>query len=559
MTWHPWHRSSIAPDGTHHRVDGREMYAARFHCVQKYHEPGLAPVVDESGAYHITADGIAAYAARFLQAWGFYGGRAAVQDQRGWFHILADGQELTRDRFDWCGNFQEGRCTVRSRSGQYFHITHVGSPAYTERYLYAGDFRDGSAVVRCAERGLCTHINPDGHHTHGQWHLDLDVFHKGYARARDRSGWFHVDATGRPITLRRYAEVEPFYNGQARVLTHDGEYQVVDERGHVCASVGRDSYDRFHQVSAALVGHWRPDAIAAAVSLGVFEHLPARGAELAGAIAAPADSLSRLLGALWELRLVDRREGGLWEATLSGQLLDRRSAPNLADAATEYGGPLRDCWSSLRKAIMSARWRPPDVFASAASDPARVAAIQRMMAAYAQHDYSDIAHVLPFKEARTIVDVAGGTGVLARMLADRFPAVDVVVLERPEVCEFAGTGSIHPRVRFVSGDVYEPWPVRADGFVMSRVLHDWNDDDARRILRQARAATSPGSSGVILEMLLDDATPFGRVCDLHLMVVTGGRERTLDQIGSLLREAGFRLVRVEPTASLVSAVLVEAV
>lgn len=69
-----WQRSTVAPDGTHHRVDEREMYAARFFRVQKFHEPGLAPVIDASGAYHIAADGTAAYSARFLQTWGFYGG-----------------------------------------------------------------------------------------------------------------------------------------------------------------------------------------------------------------------------------------------------------------------------------------------------------------------------------------------------------------------------------------------------------------------------------------------------------------------------------------------------
>jgi len=128
---------------------------------------------------------------------------------------------------------------VRAHSGQYFHINEAGTPAYHERYLYVGDFRDESAVVRCPERGLCTHIDPDGHRVHGQWFLDLDVFHKGHARARDRSGWFHVDHIGNPINSTRYAEVEPFYNGQARVLTHGGEYQVIDQTGRVCASVGR--------------------------------------------------------------------------------------------------------------------------------------------------------------------------------------------------------------------------------------------------------------------------------------------------------------------------------
>lgn len=554
-----WQRSTVAPDGTHHRVDEREMYAARFFRVQKFHEPGLAPVIDASGAYHIAADGTAAYSARFLQTWGFYGGRAAVQDQRGWFHILVDGCELTGERFDWCGNFQEGRCAVRAHSGEYFHINQAGAPAYPNRFLYAGDYRDGLAVVRCPERGLCTHIDPDGRRVHDQWFIDLDVYHKGFARARDRSGSFHVDGSGHPLTSHRYAEVEPFYNGQARVLTHDGEYQVVDERGHLLACVGTQPHDRFHQLSALLVGNWSTDTIAAAVSLGVFERLPARCAELAGAIAVREESLSRLLGALWELRLVDRSEGELWQVTPTGQLLDRRSTPNLADAASEYGGPLRVFWSRLGEAIRSPHWLPPDVFAAAAADPARVDGFQRMLAAYAQHDYADVARLLPFQGARTIVDVAGGTGVLASSIAGQFPTAEVFVLERPEVCERVNAARIHPRVRLVPGDILDPWPMRADAFVMSRVIHDWSDRDAIRILRQARTAVPAGGTGVVLEMLLDDATPFGRLCDLHMMVVTGGRERTESQIESLVREAGFRMVKIERTNSIVSAIIVEAV
>lgn len=554
-----WRESTIAADGTHHCIDGRALYSARFQRVQKFHEPGLAPVVDATGAFHITVDGLAVYSTRFLQTWGFYEGRAAVQDEQGWFHILADGRELAKERFDWCGNFQGHRCAVRSHDGRYFHLTESGSPAYAARFLYAGDFRDGSAVIRCPERGLCTHIDPDGRWVHRQWYLDLDVYHKGYARARDRSGWFHVDPAGLPITPHRYAEVEPFYNGQARVLTHAGEYQVVDERGRVLAGVGRDSHDRFHQVSASLVGHWRTDTITAAVSLGIFEHLPARSAELSDALTVPEESLSRLLGGLWELGLVDRQDGDSWHATPAGRLLDRRLSPNLADAATEFGGPLRECWTRLAEAIRTPGWRPPDVFAAVAAEPPRIAVSQRMLAAYAQHDYADVVRLMPFQGARTIVDVAGGTGVLARMLSERFPAADIVVLERPEVCQYAVDAGEPRRVRFVSGDLFTPWPIRADGFVMSRVLHDWNDDDAERILRHARAALAIGSTGVIVEMLLDDATPFGRVCDLHLLVVTGGKERTAERMERLVRKAGFRLVRVEPTTSIVSAIVVEAV
>ncbi len=226
-----WQRSIVAADGTHHICDGHPLYSVRFSQVQKFHAPGLAPARDSSGAFHITPQGTSAYSARFRQTWGFYEKRAAVEDRSGWLHILPDGRPLTMDRHAWCGNFQEGRCTVRDQDGRYHHIRIDGSPAYLTTYSYAGDFRDGAAVVRCAQRGLCTHIDPDGDFIHDRWLIDLDVFHKGLARARDQRGWFHLTLKGTEAYRSRFAAIEPFYNGTALAETFDERRVLVSLDG----------------------------------------------------------------------------------------------------------------------------------------------------------------------------------------------------------------------------------------------------------------------------------------------------------------------------------------
>ena len=238
-----WRRSAIASDGTHHHVSGVPLYAARFEIVQRFHEPGLAPAVDTSGAFHITEAGVPAYPARFLQTWGFYEGLAAAETKEGWCHVLPDGSPLGPHRYAWCGNFQEGWCAVRNHDQRYFHLTTEGLPAYTERYLYVGDFRDGAAVVRCPERGLCTHVGPGGCTVHGRWFADLDVFHKGLARARDAEGWFHVDGSGRGAYGARFAAVEPFYNGTALAETFEGQRILVDRRGRVALTINPPTSD----------------------------------------------------------------------------------------------------------------------------------------------------------------------------------------------------------------------------------------------------------------------------------------------------------------------------
>ncbi len=223
-----WSETRVSVDRTHHTHAGRPLYAARFDEVLKFHAPGLAPVRRGGVAWHVHEDGTPAYARRFRRAFGFYEGRAAVVGDDGWLHILADGRDLEAGRYAWCGNFQGHRCPVRDGAGAYFHVDSEGRCVYVARWRYAGDYRDGIAVVQ-GEDGRSTHIDHDGGLLHDRWYLDLDVFHKGLARARDEAGWLHVDCTGRGAYARRFAAVEPFYNGQARVERHDGGLEIVDE------------------------------------------------------------------------------------------------------------------------------------------------------------------------------------------------------------------------------------------------------------------------------------------------------------------------------------------
>jgi adenylate kinase family enzyme len=231
-----WRKTIVAPDQTHHLLDGQPLYGARFLKVQKFHEPGLAPARDNTGAFHINTQGEPVYASRFLQTFGFYEGVAAVENADGWHHIRSDGTPLYAERYGWCGNMQGGRVVVRTIDGSYLHLTTEGIHAYAERHRYAGDYRDGIACARFAD-GWARHIDLAGHPVHGGRFLDLDVYHKGFARARDEGGWLHIDRIGQPAYAARFAAVEPFYNGQAYSETLDGRRVVIAEDGGIIREI----------------------------------------------------------------------------------------------------------------------------------------------------------------------------------------------------------------------------------------------------------------------------------------------------------------------------------
>jgi len=226
-----WKGSQVAHDRTHHiTVDGKPLYEQLFDHVLAFHEPGLAPVLDATGAYHIHPDGRPAYEARFKRTFGFYEGQAAVRTDDGSYHILPDGTPLYKARWAWCGNYQKGRCVVHDAQGNYYHLRLDGRVVPGGPWAYAGDHREGSAVVMDKD-GACFHVDPDGSKLNAQAFLDLDVYHKGFARARDALGWFFIDPEGNDVGGHRFTMLEPFYNGQARAENLEGELVIIDEEG----------------------------------------------------------------------------------------------------------------------------------------------------------------------------------------------------------------------------------------------------------------------------------------------------------------------------------------
>ena len=559
-----WRNYRVSEDGTHHTLCGRPAYRARFTEVLNFHEPGLAPVLDGNEAYHIDPAGRPTYPDRYTRTFGYYQGRAAVQSGDSWLHILPDGKPLRDLRFEWCGNFQDGLCTVRDRQGRYYHIDLSGVPAYAESYRYAGDFRDGFAVVQ-RDDGRHTHIDTEGNEIHGRWFSDLDVFHKGFARACDEGGWHHIDVRGRSLYSRRFRQVEPFYNGQARVECSDGSLLVIGESGETLLELREPISTPLERLSGEMVGLWKTQTIRAAVELGVFEALPETAVAVERGLGLERGAGGRLLRALLELGLVRQDEGGVYAVTESGAHLKASHPLSLSDAAIHWGRESSAAWAGLADALRTGESGFAEAYGLGFFDwlserPAELESYHRAMSTYARHDYPRLADAVDFHGHSAVLDAGGGTGELSFALLRRYPDLAATVMDRPEVIRTASIpDDIAPRCELVAGDLFGRWPDVSDAAILARVLHDWSDEAAARILRSARAAMVAGQALYVVEMVLDESSGSGGMLDLNMLAMTGGTERTRDQFEVLLRSEGFRMRKVTPTdvvSSVISAVAV---
>jgi SAM-dependent methyltransferase len=155
----------------------------------------------------------------------------------------------------------------------------------------------------------------------------------------------------------------------------------------------------------------------------------------------------------------------------------------------------------------------------------------------------------------TIVDIAGGHGQVIRSILERYPSMRGVLFDlehviagaRPRI-EAAGLSN---RLQTRSGDFFTAVPEGGDAYVMKHIIHDWDDERAMVILQNIRKAMNPGGRVILLESVLPPGnTPdFGKVIDLEMLVLPGGRERTEAEFRSLLDRAGFALTRIVPTQS----------
>lgn len=305
---------------------------------------------------------------------------------------------------------------------------------------------------------------------------------------------------------------------------------------------------------------WMSGALSAVAALGVADELasgPRPVDEVAAALDCHGPSLYRLLRACADLGLfveLDDRRFGLTEV---GQALRTDRPGSMRGFATWVGLPSeRHTWADLvgsvrtgRPAYAGVHGQP--VWDHLRTDPYAAGVFDQAMTEVSAQVNPAVVSSYDFTGLGTVVDVGGGRGALIAAVLTAFPGVRGVLHDQRDVVAGAGellaAAGVADRCRVVAGDFLESVPAGGDAYLLSNVLHNWDDEPATRILANCRAAMAGGGRVLLVETLLPatvEPALTAKLMDLDMLLLCGGRQRTPAEFGELFRRAGLRLSRI---------------
>ena len=525
---------TISFDETHHLKNGKPLYATRYTKVMSFHDD-IAPVEDNDQAFFINISNKIQFDRVFRKAYGFYEGIASVCDDSGWFHIDRNGHEIYTKRFAWVGNFQEGLCAVRDFNNNYFHINTNGNRPYLENYNYVGDFKYSIAVVTNHE-GKATHIDKAGILIHNKFFDELDIYHKSYAIAKDKNGYFHINKQGDELYQDRYQKLEPFYNAAALATKHNNQKIIIEEKTLDALYITEEAIDK-NRILDESFGYFKYQILFAILKLDILKNLQNNVN-----INLPTVSKKIIFRWLYVENIIDKN----YTLTIKGDILENELKPLILywqDLPFKVSTRLINSLKSGNE-VFSQIYKKP--FFEYLQDNKSLQEITFKLNAYYTNDYSDLIQKLNLSN-ETVCDIGGKNGSLLSLIKQLNHNITTILADKFQ------TTTDHT---FIPINFFQPFYIQSDVFIVSRVLHDWDDEHAIKILLNIAHNMSRKSTLYLFETIVPNYSSIdkGHTLSFHLLSFLGGYERSLDDFDTIITSAHLKRVNVYSSNNLISVI-----
>ncbi|MBV9444866.1 MAG: methyltransferase [Streptosporangiaceae bacterium] len=302
-----------------------------------------------------------------------------------------------------------------------------------------------------------------------------------------------------------------------------------------------------------------PMALRVAATLRLADFMPDDGAgegaaigDLAERAGADPDALARMLRHLVQHGVFTEKGPGQFAVNETAALLRTGQPAALWLDLDGFGGRMDLAFTGLAHTVRTGEPAWEQVFgqpfwAYLDANPAISASFDATMAVDAGN--AAVADGYDWTTVRHVADIGGGTGTLIAEVLRRNPHLRGTLADLPETAGrarqyLAGLG-LDGRCEIIGQSFFSPLPPGADAYLLSRVIHDWDDAAATAILR--RCAEAAGSTGRVLVIestaAAGDPAAFAEM-NLRMLVLAGGRERTIDDYSALAADAGLQVTVV---------------
>src|SRR5664279_1283255 len=311
------------------------------------------------------------------------------------------------------------------------------------------------------------------------------------------------------------------------------------------------------------LGFWSSKTMLSAVEMGVFTEL-AKGPEefetLSGRLGLHPRSARDFLDTLVALGFLQRSNGTYSNTPETEFFLDRRKPSYIGGMLEMANSRLFGHWNHLTEALRTGRQQneakeegTSSPFEALYADPARLKTFLAAMSGISHGSNMTIARKFLWSKYKTYADIGTAQGDLAVQIAIANPHLQGIGFDLAEVGpifdEYSALNGVNGRVRFQPGNFFNDSLPQVDVITMGHILHDWDLEEKRMLVRKAYEALNPGGALVVYDAIIDDdrsQNAFGLMMSLNMLIETpGGYDYTGAECIGWLKEAGFRETRVE--------------
>lgn len=287
--------------------------------------------------------------------------------------------------------------------------------------------------------------------------------------------------------------------------------------------------------------HWTYMAVSTACKLNLFDHLQQEktAKQLANELSLNEDKLLLLLNALHNTEFLDKNDDFFKLNSLS-EFLTEDNPDSLKYACLNWSAEHLNAWQNLDFSIQTGKSSFEEIYGLPFFDylndnPEKLHAYHKAMYEYAKDDYKTLPNAIDFGKHTSVMDVGGSYGAVLENIKAKNPNIECILFDLPKVIDRVTI----PNIKKISGSFFDEIPSEADAFILSRILHDWNDEKANIILQKCFEALLYNGTLYVIENCADKIKVDLSLLSLNMTAICESHERTSTQYISLVENVGF--------------------